>query len=462
MSIIVKNGTVVTSENSFVADVKIDGEKISFIGDVSPKNEDSVIDASGMYILPGAVDVHTHLDLDTGVTKTADDFFTGTRAAVSGGTTTIIDFATQSKGHSLKDAVDEWQEKADVRGAFCDYGFHMAIVDWNDSISEEMKDMVDYGISSFKMYMAYKNLKVSDEDIYSALVRSVEVGGIIGFHCENGDLVSSICNKLITQGKTSPYFHPLSRPDTVEQEAIYRLCRIAELANSPVWVVHLSTEKGLNVIEQVKKDGVNVITETCPQYLLLDDRVYGEEDDQSFSGAKYVLSPPLRKRHDVDAMWRGINDGTIDFISTDHCSFNFSQKQLGANNFTNIPNGGPGIEHRVNLLYNFGVKKKNITINKLVELLSTSPSRNFGLINKGSIEIGKDADIVIFDPNGKNKITAETQFQNVDYTPYEGYELDGKIQSVFLRGEKIFENGAFLEEKPKGVFQKRNPFKLKK
>lgn len=452
---IIKNGIIVTGTDTSIADIFVKNNRIAQIGSINPSGNEQIIDATGKYILPGGIDVHTHLDLDTGTTKTADNFYTGTRAAIAGGTTTVVDFATQDKGGTLSDAVTVWMDKA--KDSFCDYGFHMAMVDWNDKIEAEMQDMMDAGISSFKLYMAYKgSLQVDDGIIYKALQRSADIGGLIGFHCENGDLVATMCQELIAQGKTSPYYHPKSRPDTVEEEAIFRLSKIAQLANAPIWVVHLSTQKGLQIIQAQKQLGIHIVTETCPQYLLLDDSNYGSEADSSFEGAKYVISPPLRKQADVEAMWRGVQERTIDFVSTDHCSFNLKgQKDLGRDNFTKIPNGGPGLEHRMMLLYHFGVAQNRISINHMVQLLAETPGKMFGLQNKGSIEVGKDADIVILDPKGSTHISAATQLQNVDYTPYEGMQLKGCIDTVLLRGDILYNNGKFVADKPKGQFVKR-------
>lgn len=455
MSILIKNANVVNATASQFADLRICDGKIAEIGNLCAQDQEEVIDAGGKFVIPGCVDVHTHLDLDTGATKTADDFVTGTKAAIAGGTTTVVDFATQDHGGSLKEAMAVWQDKA--KTSYCDYGFHMAIVDWNQDIRQEMLEMVEAGVPSFKLYMAYKGgLQVDDEVIYEALNRANEIGGLIGFHCENGDIIAARCKELLAQGKTSPYYHPISRPDCVEEEAINRLCTIATLADAPIWVVHLSTEKGLRTIEHFKDLGLEIITETCPQYLVLDDSLYGKEEDTSFEAAKYVMSPPLRKPSDQRALWQGLSRQEIDIISTDHCSFSLKgQKELGRNNFTKIPNGGPGLEHRLLLLYNFGVVDGKITLQQMVRFLSEAPSRLFGLTQKGAIEVGKDADLVLLDPNQKTLISAKTQVQNLDYTPYEGWELSGKVDTVFLRGQKIYHDKQFLLDNATGRYQKR-------
>ena len=460
MATILTGGIVVNADAAFSADVKIEGERIIAVGELRSEPSDTVVDVSGMYLFPGMIDVHTHLDLDTGVTRTIDDFPSGTKAAIAGGTTAIVDFATQAKGGTLCEALKEWHEKA-AKGAYCDYGFHMAIVDWNPETCCEMQEMLDSGVSTFKLYMAYKgSLQVEDGVIYEALLRARELGGLIGFHCENGDLVEALKKQMLDEKKTSPYYHPLSRPDTVEEEAIYRLGETAKLAGAPVWVVHLSTEKGLNIIRRLRKEGVRIVTETCPQYLLLDDSRYGKPEDESFEGAKYVISPPLRKPGDASALWKALQSGEIDLISTDHCSFDFKgQKELGRHDFTKIPNGASGLEHRLVLLYSFGVCKNRIKLTEMVRLLSKEPAELFGFGDKGAIAPGRDADIVVFDPREKWVISADSQVQKADYTPYEGMKVNGRVKRVFLRGREVFVENRFTTEEPTGKFQIRQTFR---
>lgn len=463
MATILKGGTVVNADAAFPADVKLDGQTISAVGTLPPEPGDTVVDVSGMYLFPGMIDVHTHLDLDTGVTRTADDFPTGTKAAIAGGTTAIVDFATQATGGSLREALAQWHEKA-AQGAYCDYGFHMAIVDWNPETRREMNEMLACGVSTFKLYMAYKgSLQVDDSVIYDALLHAREQNALIGFHCENGDLVEALKKQLLDAGKTAPCYHPLSRPDTVEEEAIFRLGEMAKLTGAPVWVVHLSTEKGLNVIRRLRKDGVHVVTETCPQYLLLDDRRYGSPEDGDFEGAKYVISPPLRKPKDAAALWQALQSGEIDLVSTDHCSFHFKgQKELGRHDFTQIPNGASGLEHRLVLLYSYGVCKGRLKLTDLVRLLSKAPGTLFGFENKGAIVPGMDADIVVFDPQKEWVISADTQVQKADYTPYEGMKARGCVRQVFLRGREVFSGGSFPLGKPTGTFCPRQAFDMRK
>ncbi|GKZ03919.1 dihydropyrimidinase [Paraclostridium bifermentans] len=451
MGLILQGGTIVTDVKSYKADVRIENEKIAEIGADLFKGGDEIVPINGCYLVPGGIDTHTHFDLDVGTTITADNFETGTKAAIVGGTTTILDFATQSKGHTLSDGLREWHDKSRGR-CYSDYGFHMAITDWNDTTSKEMEDMINEGVTSFKMYMAYKDtLQVDDGIIFKALKRAKELGVLIGFHCENGDIISELINEFKDNNQLSPKYHQLSRPSDVEVEATYRLMKIAKTANAPVYVVHLSSKDALEEVKKARLDGVKVYTETCPQYLLLDDKLY---DLDGFESAKYVMSPPLRKKADNEALWKALEEGDIDAIGTDHCSFNYKgQKDIGINDFSKIPNGGPGVEHRMGLLYTYGVKEGKISMNKFVELTSTKAAKLFGMYpQKGSIEVGSDADIVVIDPEMKNIISAENQTQNTDYTPYEGYEVDCQFRHVFLRGIEVIKEGKLTVEHPTGKY----------
>lgn len=460
MGIVIKGGKVVTAVDSYTADVRIEGEKIVSIGNDIEKPGDEIISALGCYVLPGGIDTHTHFDLDVGSTVTADDFESGTRAALVGGTTTILDYATQNRGESLKVAL-EGQHKKSAGLCHCDYGFHMGITDWNDEVSAEMEDMILEGVTSFKLYMAYKgNLQVDDSVIFKALRRCKEVKGLIGFHCENGDVIDVLISEAKKNGNKAPVFHALARPAEVEREAVARVLNIAEIANAPVYIVHLSTKEGLLSILDAKKRGNEVYAETCPQYLLLNDSLYGEKDSTSFEGAKYVMSPPLRKAEDQAALWRGLKSGEINTIGTDHCSFNYKgQKELGLKDFSKIPNGAPGVEHRMQLIYTYGVLKGNISINEMVALTSTNAAKLFGIFpQKGAIAVGSEADIVVLNPNHSSQITAEGQLQKVDYTPYEGFEQHGKIEYVFLRGSKVVVSAELASQKPSGKYLVRQPF----
>lgn len=452
MKTIIKNGTVVTSQNKQKANLLIEDGKITAIGKEFSEKGCTLFDASGCLLFPGFIDAHTHMDMDIGTAVTADNFYTGTRAAIAGGTTTLVDFATQDKGSTLAQALKNWHSKADGK-CFCDYGFHMAIVDWTPSVSAEIDDMVKAGITSFKLYLAYDNLRVSDAELYEILKRVGQVHGIIGVHCENGDLVNELIAENRAAGNLTPDYHPLSRPDYVEAEAISRYCYIARAAGVPINVVHLSTKAGLEEVRRARARGQKVYAETCPHYLALDDSRYQLD---GFESAKYVCSPPLRKKADQEALWEAIASGEIDTVSTDHCSFNFKgQKELGKLDFSKIPNGLPGIEHRPVMMYTKGVATGKMTEEQMAKLLSENTARLFGMYpRKGILAVGSDADIVVWDPSYQGKISAKTQYQNVDYTPYEGQEMIGRAKAVFLRGAQVVEDGRVTQENS-GIFLPR-------
>lgn len=442
---IIKNGTLVSPDKSWKADIAISNNKIVEISShINASENDEVYDASGCYVFPGFIDGHTHFDMDTGTAHTADDFISGTKAAAVGGTTTIVDFATQEKGQTLREAYDIWMKKAKGKSS-CNYRFHMAITDWNRKIKEEMDQMPELGVTSFKMYMAYDSLISNDAEILECLKKIKEIDGVLGVHCENGTLVNVLTKEKIAAGETSPSAHPGSRPDYVEAEAINRLAYIGSLLDYPVNVVHLSSLAGLNEIRSARKRNQKITVETCPQYLLLDDHYY---DQDNFEGAKYVISPPLRKVNDNKALIQAIVDREIDTIATDHCSFNFKKdKELGKEDFRKIPNGAPGVEHRPQLIYTYLVEEGKIDVSRMCELMATNPAKRYGMYpQKGVLEIGSDADIVIFDPNYEGVITAEKQVQNVDYTPFEGFKVKGQAKSVFINGECVVSQGTIVKE----------------
>lgn len=445
MKFILKGGTLVSPDGTRKADIELENGVISRIGENLEAQGAEVMDVCGKLIFPGFIDTHTHFKLDAGEFFTADDFYTGTKAAIAGGTTTILDFATQNRGETLEEALRLWHEKSDGLCS-CDYGFHMSISQWDSSVKEELKLMTREGITSYKLYMAYDNLKVDDGEILDILKAVDEEGGIIGVHCENGTLVSYMSSKLKEDGKTGPSAHPISRPDEVEAEAINRLLAIARLAGTPVNIVHLSTKKGCEIARTAKEKGQKVFIETCPQYLVMDDSKY---ELPGFESAKYVLSPPLRKREDIECLWKALAEGLIYTIGTDHCSFNMKgQKERGINDFTRIPNGIPGVEHRPQLMYTFGVYQGRITLEQLCALLSTNAARLFGMYpRKGILQEGSDGDIVVWDPEYRGQITAENQLQNVDYTPYEGVRVIGRPEYVFLRGQLVARDGKVISEK---------------
>ncbi|MCL2323271.1 MAG: dihydropyrimidinase [Oscillospiraceae bacterium] len=459
MDTLIKNGKIVRSDKTFLADILISGERIIKIEENIECEDCKVIDAKGCYVFPGFIDTHTHFDLDTGFTKTSDDFNTGTKAAIMGGTTTILDFATQDRGSTLKKAFDVWTKKAEDN-SFCDYGFHMAITEYNDYIEKEMEEIVEMGMPSFKLYMAYDALRVDDGCIYRALRRSKDIGAIIGFHCENGDIINALTKESRERGEKTTYYHPRVKPAEIEGEATERVIAIADMVKSPLYIVHVTCREALEKIERAKDKGIKVFGETCPQYLLLDISRYGDIDDKSFEGGKYVLSPPLRDKKNQDILWEGIKNNIIDFIGTDHCSFNFKgQKDIGIDDYSKIPNGIPGVEHRFYLMYTEGVMKNKITLNKMVEILSSNGAKFFGMYpDKGEILEGSIADIVIYDPDENWTISYKNQYQNVDYTPYEGFNVSGKIKHVFLRGNHVVEDGNMIIEKPLGKFVKGKRF----
>ncbi|MCB7318407.1 dihydropyrimidinase [Lacrimispora sp. 210928-DFI.3.58] len=457
---IIKGGTVVTGSGSFPADVLIEGEKILAVGTPSEMErlggEEAVaVDAEGCLLFPGFIDAHTHFDLHVAGTVTADDFATGTKAALRGGTTSIIDFGTQYPGESLAEGLKNWHEKADGKCS-CDYGFHMSITEWTPSVCEEVQDMMDQGITSFKLYMTY-DTQVDDETIFKILRRLKEVGGITGVHCENSGMIAALQEEAKKAGRLGVESHPATRPDAAEAEAIGRLLRLAEVADVPVVVVHLTCKAGYDVIMEARRRGQRVYTETCPQYLLMDDSLYSLPGTE---GLKYVCAPPLRKKEDQDCLWRALEDGTIQTVSTDHCSFTTGQKLLGKDDFTKIPGGMPGVETRGTLLYTFGVDAGRISKETMCRVLSENPAKLYGLYpKKGVIAPGSDADIVILRTGVSDTITAADQIQNVDYAPFEGTKVTGCIERVFLRGTQAVKDGQVVEP-GLGRFLERGKYEL--
>lgn len=459
MGILLKGGLIITATDIYQADLRIKDEKIVAIGKDIHKVEDEVLKVEGCFLFPGGIDPHTHFDLPVGNTVTADDFFTGTKAAILGGTTTIIDYATQFKGGSLTEALGNWHKKANSR-CFSDYAFHMAITDWNKEVANEMLQLVQSGVSSFKLYMAYKGtLQVNDEILLEAFRQSKKDQAIICLHCENGDIIDYLIKEAQISENRTPFYHALTRPVLAEREATSRALALAEVTEAPVYIVHLSCKGALQEVNEGRARGVKAYAETCPQYLLLDDSQYNEE--KGFSAAQYVISPPLRKQADQEALWLGLRSGLIDTIATDHCSFNFmGQKDLGKDDFSKIPNGMPGVENRMGLLYSYGVASGRLDLNQLVHLTSTQAAKIFGLFpRKGTIAVGSDADIVVWNPEGRSIITAENQVQNVDYSPFEGFEQIGKVDHVFLRGHHVVQQGELKEAEPNGIYIARNPYR---
>src|SRR6202790_2964196 len=396
---IISNGSVVTATDTCVADVAIADGKIAAIGKDFPReNATKVVDASGKYVFPGGIDVHTHLDMPFGGTTSADDFETGTRAAAFGGTTTLIDFAIQPKGTKMRDALDIWWKKADGRASI-DYGLHMIVTDLGEAGLEDMDSLVAEGVASFKLFMAYPGvLMVDDATIFQALGRTAKNGALICMHAENGGVIDVIVRRALAEGKTAPIYHALTRPVTAEAEAVHRAIAMAEIAGAPVYIVHVSSEDALNEVREARDRGLPIFAEACPQYLLLNIE---KMQRPGFGAAKNVFIPPLREKHHPPKLWEGLQHDHLQVVSTDHCPFCFAdQKTLGKDDFTKIPNGGPGVENRLQLLYHHGVNEGRISLNRFVELVSTTPAKLFGMYpKKGEIAPGSDADIVIWDPD---------------------------------------------------------------
>ncbi len=456
MSLLIKNGTVVGPEGVSPADVYIGDGIITAISQKLTQRADKVIDASGKYVIPGGVDVHTHLDAPVGGTVSSDDFETGTRAAAFGGTTCIIDFATQSKGHSLREAYDCWRQKA--QKATIDYGLHMIIVDVADRRIEELDGLIDEGVTSFKLFTAYPgSLMVDDGTILRVMLRAGKKGGLIAVHAENGSAIDELVRMALAEGRTAPIEHALTRPAITEAEAVHRVIALARLANVPVYIVHVSSAEALEEISRAQKNRIRVLGETCPQYLFLTKDELRRPD---FEGAKYVLTPPLRERADQEALWKGLSEGTLQVVSTDHCPFFFAtQKRDGLTDFTKIPNGGPGIENRLQLLYHYGVNEGKFPISRWVELISTNPAKIFGLYpRKGVLKVGSDADIVIWDPEQRHTISATTHHMRVDYSMYEGMTVRGNAETVISRGDIIVDRNTWSGASGRGRYLKRTCF----
>ena len=455
MSILIQNGTLFCPEGPVKADLRVEGETIVQIGPALPVGDSRVIDASGKLVFPGFIDTHTHFEMNKGtIRETADNWTTGTRAALAGGTTCVLDFAEPERGASLQSALETWHERAEGK-ASCHYGFHMTIKDWDRRILAELPAMTAQGVTSYKVYLAYPNLRVSDAVAYQVIRAVAEQGGIVGCHCENGDLIEAATAELKAAGKLSPASHPLSHAAVMEDEAVTRWLALAEQAGAPVNVVHLSTRRGLEAARRARERGQKLYLETCPQYLTLTEETYSLP---GFEGAKYVCAPPLRRLEDVAALWAALAAGEIDTVGTDHCSFDFHPtKELGKEDFSAIPGGIPGVEHRPALMYTFGVAAGRITPHRMMTLLAEQPAKLFGMYpQKGALAVGSDADVVIFDPDYTWRIQAATQYQNVDYTPYEGMEMAGRTDTVLLSGEVAVEGGRVVRENL-GRYVRRGP-----
>jgi dihydropyrimidinase len=458
---LIKNGTVATASDLFKADVLIEGEKISLVGTDLGKllngNVDRTVDASGKYVIPGGIDPHTHLDMPFGGTTSADDFETGTRAAAFGGTTSLVDFAIQPQKGALRQGLDDWHKKAEGK-ACVDYAFHMIMRDVNKDTLAEMDTLVkNEGVPSFKLFTAYPGVFfVDDAAIFRAMQKTGENGGLICMHAENGPVIDVLIEQAIAKGNTAPKWHGLTRPARLEGEATNRVIALAEVAGVPVYIVHLSAKEALAEVREARDRGVRAFAETCPQYLFLSHDNYEEPD---FEGAKYVMSPPLRFKGNEESLWQGIKQDDLALVATDHCPFCFKgegQKELGRGNFSKIPNGAPGIETRMSLLWDGGVRAGRIDINRFVQITSTGPAKIFGLYpRKGSVSPGSDADVVVFDPDKEIRWSAKTHHMRVDYNPYEGRVTKGAPTHVFSRGELIVENDQWKGKSGHGKFIRR-------
>jgi dihydropyrimidinase len=457
MKTLIRNGHIVTAVDSYTADILVDGTTVVLIGKDLEKIVgaiDKTIDATDKLVIPGGIDPHTHMDLPFGGTFSSDDFETGTRAAAVGGTTTIIDFAVQYRSQSLNEALDVWFAKAEGK-AVIDYGFHMILTDLPDERLPELKTLIDQGVSSFKLFMAYPGVFLVDEGtIFKAMTTAGESGGLICMHAENGVVIDVLVKRALAEGKTAPKYHALTRPTRAEAEGVHRAIAIAEMAHSPVYIVHLSCYDALKEVQAARDLGLPAFAETCPQYLFLD---YSYYEQDGFEGAKYVMTPPLRDRSNQEQLWKGLRGNDLQVISTDHCPFCFKeQKELGRNDFSKIPNGGPGVEHRMSLIYDGGVVQKRISLNRFVELTSTAAAKIFGLFpKKGTIAVGSDADIVIFDPALEQTISVKTHQMRVDYSAYEGRKVQGAVETVLSRGNVVVEKGVFKGKRGDGQFLKR-------
>src|SRR5262249_37396894 len=452
------NGTVVTASDIFKADVVIDDGKVAKLTAKFGGTADETIDATGKYVLPGGIDAHTHLDMPFGGTSSIDDFESGTLAAAHGGTTCVVDFAIQKKGGSLREALDTWHGKAEGKAAI-DYGFHMIATDVPPPVLDEMAAIVREGVTSFKLFMAYPGvLLLDDQSIFRAMLRAGELGALICMHAETGLPIDVLVQRALEKGHRAPIYHALTRPEAAEATGTERAIALAEMAGVPVYIVHLSAQRGLERVVEARDRGLPTYAETCPQYL------FASEDDlarEGFEGAKYVCTPPLRPKHHHDHLWRGLRNYELQVVSTDHCPFCMKdQKELGRNDFSKIPNGMPGIETRLYLLWE-GVRAGKISLNRFVEITATAPAKIFGLYpRKGTLAIGADGDVVVWDPEKRHVLSQKTLHMRVDYSPFEGREVVGGPTHVLQRGRVIVKDGQFLGKPGQGQFQRRGTFSL--
>lgn len=451
--LLIKNGKIVTSGDCYVADIGIKNGKIKDISDeIALDKAKKVFDASGKVVIPGGIDVHTHLDMPFGGTYSSDNFETGTKAAAIGGTTSIIDYAVQPKDKTLNETIDIWNEKAKGK-AVIDYGFHLAVTKLNDTTREELPKLLKNGFPSFKVFMVYDGMRLRDGELMEILKIAKDNDGLVCVHAENYDSINYRIEGLLAEGKTEPIYHAVSRPQKCEAEATNRAVKLAEMLDAPIYIVHVSNGEASDIITNSRKQGFKTMGETCPQYLLLSIDNYREED---FNGAKYVMSPPLRESFNQELLWDDLRLGGLQSIATDHCPFFMDQKRMGENDFTKIPNGAPGIEARMALIHHFGVNGGHISMERFVELTSSNPAKIFGMYpQKGTIAVNSDADIVIFDTDKEVTISIDNLHEEVDYTPYEGFKVKGYPIATFSRGELIAEDGEYVGDEGRGLLLKR-------
>ncbi len=458
MSVLIKGGRIITAADDYVGDVHVEGERVVQIGESLDVQADTVIDAAGKYVLPGAIDPHTHLEMPFGGTITVDDFESGQLSAAFGGTTCHVDFAIQSRGRSFTEGLEEWHAKANGR-TYIDYGFHIIVSDLEEGGTlEELATLPDLGVTSYKLLLAYKGVfQVSDETLFKVMRLARETGALVMIHGENGDAIDILVKEAVAAGNLSPGWHYRTRPPELEGEATNRAIQLAHLAGAPVYIVHVTCKEAVEAIDRGRRQGWAVWGESCPQYLLLDET---KLDQPGFEGAKYVFSPPLRDASNQDVLWQAIRSDVLSVMGTDHCSFTFAeQKRLGEGDFSKIPNGGPGLEDRLVLMHHFGVNEGRLTLNRLVELCSTNAAKLFGLYpRKGTIAAGSDADIVVFDPERRHTISASTHHTKCDYNLYEGTEVVGAVETVLLRGNVLIENGELKAKPGVGRFVRRARF----
>jgi dihydropyrimidinase len=459
LSVLIKGGRIVTAADDYVGDIFVEDGKVSLIGGSLDVEADKVIDAAGKYVIPGAIDPHTHMEMPFGGTVSCDDFTSGTTSAAFGGTTTIVDFCLQQPGQSLPDALATWHEKIERAKPLVDVGFHLAVTDLSDGGTlDDLAKAPEEGVTSYKLFMAYKGaIMVDDETLFKTMRVASETGALVMVHAENGDAIDVLVKEALSEGKTEPKWHAATRPPITEGEATNRAIQLARVAGAPLYVVHVSCDEAIEPIARARTNDWHAWGETCTQYLFIDETAL---DQPNFEGAKYVYTPPPRPKKNQELLWHALATDVLSVVSTDHCPFNWDgQKTLGKDDFSKIPNGGPGIENRLHMLHHFGVREGRISMRRFVELVSTNPARFFGLYpRKGTIAVGSDADIVVFDPEKRHTISAEAHHSNIDYNLYEGTEVVGAPEVVLVRGQVVVENDELVGEPGTGQFVKRARF----